>query len=189
MREEIICALKKEVYERCCSEKNHFGFGIYAHIESVVRNASFLAKEYGADEEIVAIAAWLHDIASVTDYALYKEHHIHGADIARPILEALGYEEKRIVHVQECIYCHRGSRRMEMPSVEAVCVADADAISHFDSIPSLLYLAYVKKGMSLEEGISFVRGKLERSFAKLSDRSKEVYREKYARVMSIIGDA
>ena len=78
---------------------------------------------------------------------------------------------------------------MEMPSVEAVCVADADAISHFDSIPSLLYLAYVKKGMSLEEGISFVRGKLERSFTKLSDRSKEVYREKYARVMSIIGDA
>jgi len=153
----------------------------------VVKNAVLLAREYNADEEIVMIASWLHDIASITDYALYEEHHIHGAEMARPMLEAFGYEEEKILHVQECIRCHRGSRRMEMPTVEALCIADADAISHFDSVPSLLYLAYVQKGMAMDEGIAFVRGKLERSYAKLSDRSKEVYRDKYAQVMAVLG--
>ena len=188
MREDIISYLQKEVNERCKSEKNRFGYGIYAHIEAVVKNAVLLAREYGADEEIVTIAAWLHDLASVTDYALYEEHHIHGAEMARSMLEALGYEEERIQRVQECIRCHRGSRRMQMPSVESLCIADGDAISHFDSVPSLLYLAYVQKGMSLEDGIAFVRGKLERSYVKLSERSKEIYREKYACVMRILGE-
>ena len=152
----------------------------------MVKNAVLLAREYNADEEIVMIASWLHDIASITDYALYEEHHIHGAEMARPMLEAFGYEEEKILHVQECIRCHRGSRRMEMPTVEALCIADADAISHFDNVPNLLYLAYVERGMSVDEGISFVKNKLERSFAKLSYDSKAFYHSKHLNVMEIL---
>lgn len=186
MREDIIRYLIEEIYIRCRKEQNRFGIGIYAHIAAVAKNAALLAQKYGADEEIVTIAEWLHDIASITDYALYEEHHVNGARIARFMLEDFGYEEEKILRVQECIRCHRGSRRIDMPSLEALCVADADAIFHFDSVPSLLYLAYVQKGMTMEEGIAFVRGKLERSYAKLYDRSKEVYREKYERVMSVV---
>ena len=50
--------------------------GCFYHIKAVVDNAVMLAKQFGADEEIVIIAAWLHDIASITDYNLYEEHHI-----------------------------------------------------------------------------------------------------------------
>ena len=186
MRDDIIEWLQKEIYERCKSENNRFGMGIYEHIESVVKNAVLLAREYKADEEIAVIAAWLHDIASITDYALYEEHHMHGAEMARPMLEALGYEEDRIQRVQLCIRCHRGSKRMEFTSVEAICVAEADAISHFDSVPSLLFLAYVKKGMGIREGKDFVKGKLERSYAKLSNYGKQLYREKYECVMKVL---
>lgn len=67
-----------------------------------------------------------------------------------------------------------------------IIIADADAISHFDSIPSLLYLAYKEKRMSIEDGINFVKRKLERSFNKLSDDSKIFYKEKFKNVMEIL---
>ena len=76
---------------------------------------------------------------------------------------------------------------MDKNSVEELCVADADAISHFDSVPSLLYLAYAERKMGIEEGIQFVKQKLERSFSKLSVESKEYYKNKYQQVMEILG--
>lgn len=66
--------------------------------------------------------------------------------------------------VQKCILNHRGSVKLERNSIEELYVADADAISHFDSVPGLLYLAYVEKGMDIEHGVDFVRKKLERSY-------------------------
>lgn len=68
MREDILAGLQKEVYNRCLRETNKFGMGCYYHITAVVKNAEILAEKFGADKEIVLIAAWLHDIASVTDY-------------------------------------------------------------------------------------------------------------------------
>lgn len=104
-----------------------------------------MAERYGADKEIVLIAAWLHDIASITDYAFYENHHIYGAEIAHDILSELSYEESKIKLVQKCIINHRGSVNSDRNSIEELCVADADAISHFDGVPSLLYLAYVER--------------------------------------------
>lgn len=184
MRNDIIEYLQSEVRRRCESESNFFGMGCYYHIRAVVENAVFLAEKYGADVEAVTIAAWLHDIASITDYSLYDEHHIHGARIAGEILGGFGYDKTGLV--KRCILNHRGSKPTEKQSVEEICVADADAISHFDSVPSLFYLAYVKRGLDIAEGIEFVRGKLERSFNKLSERSKALYSEKYNEVMKAV---
>lgn len=58
----------------------------------------------------------------------------------------------KIALVQKCILNHRGSAKLERNSIEELCVADTDAISHFDSVPSLLYLAYIEKGMDIEQG-------------------------------------
>ena len=90
MRADIIGYLRCEIRRRCESEGNFFGMGCWHHILAVVKNAVELAPQYGADPEVVEIAAWLHDIASVTDYALYAEHHIHGAEMAKDILAKLG---------------------------------------------------------------------------------------------------
>lgn len=40
--------------------------------------------------------------------------------------------------------------------------------------------------MGIEEGIQFVKGKLERSFGKLSKESKEYYKDKYQQVMEVL---
>jgi len=187
MRTDILKYLQNEIYSRCQKPTNRFGMGCYYHIEAVVKNGELLAEKYNADKEIVMIAAWLHDVASITDYDLYENHHIHGAEMAYDILSKLSYDESKILKVQACIRSHRGSVTFDKKSIEELCVADADAISHFDSVPSLLYLAYVERKMDIDEGIQFVKGKLERSFCKLSKESKEYYREKYQQVMGVLG--
>ncbi len=186
MREDILEGLQKEVYGRCLKETNKFGMGCYYHIEAVVKNAEILAEKYGADREVTMIAAWLHDIASVTDYSLYEQHHIYGAEMAREILKEYNYDDKKTALVQECIKNHRGSVHCERRSMEELCVADADAISHFDNVPGLLYLAFVEKRMGMEEGREFVKNKLMRSFRKLSADSADYYREKFENVMEVL---
>lgn len=188
MRTDILEYLQKEVYARSKEPTNRFGMGCYYHIEAVVKNGELLAQKYGADKEIVMIAAWLHDIASITDYAFYEDHHIYGAEIAYDILSKLSYEESKIESVQKCIMNHRGSIHLKKGSIEELCVAGADAVSHFDNVPGLLYLAYVERKMGMEEGLQFVKSKLERSFGKLSAESKEYYHEKYRRVMEVLGE-
>lgn len=186
MRKDILENLQKEVYSRCQKETNKFGMGCYYHIAAVVKNAEILAGEYGADKEIVMIAAWLHDIASITDYDLYEMHHIYGAEMAYHILKEYDYDEEKIALVQDCIKKHRGSVNIEKTRIEELCVADADAISHFDNVPGLLYLAYVEKGMDIEEGREFVKGKLIRSFKKLSFQSAQYYKDKFDKVMEVL---
>ena len=75
---------------------------------------------------------------------------------------------------------------MRKNSLEELCVADADAISHFDSVPSLLYLAYVQRGLGIEDGKEFVKKKLKRSFQKLSPESKKYYKTKFENVMEVL---
>lgn len=186
MRQDIIDFLEKEIKRRCESPSNFFGKDIYYHIKSVVKNATILAKKYGADIEVVTIAAWLHDIASITNYDLYKEHHIHGARIAKEILGEMNYPTEKSELVQECVLNHRGSKVKHKSSIEEICVADGDAASHFDNLPSLLYLAYVIRKYSMEEGVQFVSDKLTRSYNKLSDESKKLYSTKYNEVMSVL---
>lgn len=187
MREDILRNLRQEIYDRCQKETNKFGMGCYYHIEAVVKNAEILADKYGADKEVVMIAAWLHDIASITDYSLYELHHVHGAKMAFDILKKYDYDSQKIYLVQECIRNHRGSICLAKNTLEELCVADADAISHFDSVPSLLYLAYVQKEMGIEEGREFVKAKLARSFQKLSAESKKYYQDKFEKVMEVLG--
>lgn len=182
----IIKFLQKEIKNRASSPNNKFGLGVYYHIQAVAKNAEILANRYNADVEVVVIAAWLHDIASITDYNLYEEHHIHGAKIAEEILKKFEYNTGKIELIKACIINHRGSINNKRLTKEEQCVADADAISHFDSIPSLLYLAYVNKNMNIDEGKDFVRNKLKRSYNKLSDESKKFYLEKYQNVMEIL---
>jgi uncharacterized protein len=178
--------IEKEVIKRCKSRNNKYGIGAWSHhIKSVVDNAVMLAKQYNADLEIVTLAALLHDIASVTNEEYYEEHNVIGAEIAEELLKKINYPDKKIQHIKKCILNHRGSRIADKLTIEEICIADADAMSHFDNIPSLFSMVYRERHMSIEEGAKFVKDKLERSYKKLSKNSKDFYRDKYERAMSI----
>lgn len=183
---DMIKNIKEEIKRRCESPNNFFGAGSYEHIESVASNAVELAALYQADIEVCEVAGWLHDIASITDYNLYENHHIHGANIAEEILKSYNYPTEKIELVKLCILNHRGSVLNEKTTKEEICVADADAISHYDTLPSLFYLAFVQRKLNIDDGVEFVKSKLERSYNKMSQESKEYYQYKRDMIQSIL---
>ena len=144
------------------------------------------ANEYGASIEIVALAALLHDIASVTDVSYTEEHHIIGAQMAEELLLRENYPKEKIELIKKCILNHRGSRLVEKYSPEEICIADSDAMAHFYSIPSLLSMVYREKNLSIDEGSKFVMDKLDRSYNKMSDKGKVLVKTKYESAKNIL---
>lgn len=176
-----------EVKNRCEQPTNAYGIGAWDHhIKIVYELAKKYASEYGADLEIVAIAAFLHDIASVTDVSFTEEHHIIGADIAEKLLLAECYSTDKIKLIKKCILNHRGSRLADKTSPEEICVADSDAMAHFYSIPSLLSMVYKEKGLSIDDGSKFVMDKLDRSYNKMSDKGKVLVKVQYESAKNIL---
>ncbi|MCI0707899.1 MAG: HD domain-containing protein [Ignavibacteriae bacterium] len=184
---QAIHELERIVQEACAKESNIFGYGIWTHhITRVVENGKKLAPLFGANQEIVVIAALLHDYAGVKDKSLYDEHHIHGPKEAERILQQLGYAQDIIDAVKHCIESHRASVARERRSAEAECLANADALSHIENVPSLLHLAFVQHRMNIDDGALWVRKKLERSWNKLDLRLKEMIRVQYESSLTVL---
>ena len=102
----MLSNIKEDIRRRCESPNNFFGVGAYQHIESVANHAVELAKIYHADVEVCEIAEWLHDIASITDYNLYENHHIHGANIAEKILKPYNTNFLARLFCSILFFCH-----------------------------------------------------------------------------------
>ncbi|HOZ53862.1 MAG TPA: HD domain-containing protein [Bacilli bacterium] len=184
---DIIKKMENEIIKRSNRFEKKHGYNFWnIHIKFVVENAIILAKKYNADVEIVTLAAILHDIASITKEEYQEEHHIIGAEIAEKLLKESNYPKDKIALIKECILNHRGSRIVKKDTIEEVCLADADALAHFNNIPALFSLAYNKNKLSIEDGKKFVIDKLSRSYNKLSEQTKKDYKEKYISILNII---
>jgi uncharacterized protein len=175
----IIEQVEQIVRETCAKETNKFVFAMDNHFIAVVENAKLLAHKLGADLEIVTIAAWLHDYASVYDVKLMEEHHIHGPKLAQEILSKLNYPQDKIDKIKHCIEAHRGSQKILRQTIEAECVASADAMAHITEFPALLILGWVTHGKGYKDGIEFALTKMERSWKKLIPEARELVRDKY----------
>ena len=177
---KIVDIVYSEVKNRCMMPSNAYGIGAWDHhIELVYKIATHIYKEYGANYEIVALAALLHDIASVTNKEYTENHHIIGAEIAEKLLKNYELDSKKIEQIKNCILNHRGSILLNKITSEEVCIADSDAMAHFYSVPSLLRMVYVEKSMSIDAGSDFVYSKLERSYNKLSEKGKRLIQPYY----------
>jgi len=181
----MITEIAQIVEEACARAENVFGRGIWTHhITQVVKNGRRLAEMFDADTEIVEIAALLHDYASIKDEALYKEHHIHSGIEAEKLLRRFGYPQERIEAVKECIAAHRGSVPGERGSIEAECLASADGMAHIQQVPALLALALARR--DVDEGVEWVKAKLQRSWNKLHPEVQALMREKYEAALTTL---
>ncbi|MBE5738696.1 MAG: HD domain-containing protein [Clostridiales bacterium] len=155
------------------------------HIQPVIKASLMLADKYGADKDIVEVSAIFHDYADLLDFANRDNHHIMGAELAEGILKSDGYPQDFIDRVKTCIINHRASVVKEKFSIEEICVADADAISHLDNVVELIcWRAYL--GEEIMDCNNFVKNKIKKSYAKMSKETQELYKEKYNSIMSIL---
>jgi len=186
---DITEKIKEELVKRCNIYNEKYGYDFWnEHIKYVVENSVKLAKKYGADIEIVELGALLHDIAMPSEIGPKEEHNVYGVQIADELLTKLNYPEDRKNRVKECVLRHRGDKDLPRNTIEEQCVADADVIAHFDCIPSLFNLAFGKTFLnkSLQDGTEFVKKKLERDYSKLSDRTREILKERYENIMKVL---
>ncbi len=187
MIETIRDRIEEIVEQACAADTNIFGYDIWTHhILPVIQNAKRLAPRFGADPEIVELAALLHDYASIKDKALYEDHHIHGPIEAEKLLKRFSYRKEKTEAVKDAIATHRASVRVEYRSAEGACLANADAMSHIEHVPSLLYLAYIHHGMGIDEGKTWVKTKLQRSWQKLREDVQDIVRGEYEAALKLL---
>lgn len=187
MIETIKSNIEQIVEQACAADTNIFGYDIWTHhILKVVENTKRLAPHFGADPEIVELAALLHDYASIKDKALYEHHHIHGPIEAEKLLRRFGYPEEKTEAVKHAIATHRASVIVERRSAEGECLANADAMSHIEQVSSLLYLAYIHHGMGIDEGKTWVKAKLRRSWEKMREDVQDLVRDTYEAALKVL---
>lgn len=118
----------------------------FDHVLRVYRMAERLAKEEGADLEIIHAAALLHDVegsAPGVDATARANHHHSSADFAGVILGEEGWSKDRIRAVQHCIRAHRFRDTSEPPAtLEAKILFDADKLDVLGAVGVARTVAY-----------------------------------------------
>ena len=184
---DIVEKIKEELMKRCNKYNEKYNYDFWnEHIKYVVKNAIELSNKYGADTEIATLGALLHDISLPSEEGPIEEHNIYGVKIAEELLTKYNYPQDRKEKVKECILRHRGSKDLPRYTVEEECLADADVIAHFDTIPCIFDLAYKELGLSVSEGKEFLRKKLERDYNKLSSKAKEELKDRYENIIRVL---
>lgn len=85
-------------------QSNAYGIGAFDHhIELVYKIAIKNYEEYGADRNIVALAALFHDVASITNKDFTENHHIIGTQIAEEILKEYDLKQEKIELIKRCL--------------------------------------------------------------------------------------
>lgn len=174
---------QSEIYDK--TQNCQIGQTWNYHLLPVINNACVLAEKYGADRDVVEVASIFHDYADLLDFANRDNHHILGAELAEGILLQDNFPQEFIDRVKLCIKNHRASVVKEKFSIEEICVADADAMSHLDSVVELIcWRAYL--GEDIETSNAFVKNKIMKSYAKMSKETQELMKDKYDCIMKVL---
>ncbi len=107
----------------------------FSHVERVFNLCMHIGREEGADLEVLALAALLHDVARpLEDSGEVEDHAVEGAKIAKRFLLSLGYPEEKAEAVAHAIEAHRFSRGPEPRTLEAKILSDADKLDAMGAI-------------------------------------------------------
>lgn len=181
----IVDIVRKHVLERYYTDENTARMNMYdTHVKYVVDYALELANRLQCEREIVEISALLHDISRLD--GSNENHHVDSAKYAEKILKKNGYDKTKIDKVIHCILTHRGGSSLPRNTLEANCLASADAMAHFRNISDMFYFVYHDLGVSSDMGKEMIKEKLEKSYNKILPEAKDIVEEKYLAAMRIL---
>jgi uncharacterized protein len=183
---KITDEIKIFVEKECRKPTSKYGYEPFDnHFKIVVSYVESLNKEFGRDQEVLIIAAWLHDIGSII--VGRENHHETGVKIAEKKLKELKYPIDKIELVKKCILNHRGSQRRSRKNIEEKIIADADALANFDNISGIFKAALVYENKTQEEARKSVLEKLERKWNQLHfEESRKIIKPRYIAVKLLL---
>lgn len=161
------------VREACRRKENRFGPAFLTeHVEPATALALTLAPRLGADPEVVALAAWLHDLAAVRDFGCLPEHAAEGAQLAREILPAMGVPAPRVEAVARTILSHSFPVRAGQGTPEEVCLSNADVLSHLARPAYWTFYLYGPRSMAYRDGLLWLSGRIGPAFLALTPHAQ-----------------
>jgi uncharacterized protein len=119
-------ATEQEIIYRYGSMDNASFNYRWEHVKTVVTLAKQLAKQTGADEDVVIAAAWLHDVRKIAK----DQHPQEGAKFSREFLPQTNFPPDKIERVAQAIEDHMGLW-LEAPltNLESQVLWDADKLA------------------------------------------------------------
>ena len=153
------------------------------HICVMAKVADTLAYTFHADREVVALAAYLHDISAIEDYASVAKHHILGGERAGEILSAHGYPADKIDAVRRCIFSHSAPKAAGQGTVEEVCISNADAASQIMMPGYWLHYAFAVKHMDYKIGLNWYMDKIDSHWGAMAEEARAIAAEAYQAAM------
>ncbi len=130
------------------------------HTRRVVKLAKNIAKTMKADMQVIALAAWLHDIAK-PGVSNVNEHGEKSARIAGDILQNHGYDKVIIERVQDTIRKHVGlTLRERLNPIEAQILWEADKLDKLGMvgfIHGIINSTRMDVGKKIEDIAKFLR--------------------------------
>lgn len=107
----------------------------FLHVKRVYQNAKAILQEQPADEEVVLLAAILHELFNYPKN--HPESHLSGevcAKLALQVLAEEGFPSERAEHVAACIRDHSFSKGVTPNSTEGKILQDADRLDAIGAI-------------------------------------------------------
>lgn len=105
------------------------------HFRRVWRSAQAIQAVEGGDLEVLAAAAWLHDLVNPPkDAPERKRASALSAEAAAPVLQGFGYPGDKIAAVQHAIVAHSFSAAVPPETLEARILQDADRLDAIGAI-------------------------------------------------------
>ena len=146
----------------------------WEHTERVYRLAMHIGAVQGADLEVLAIAAYLHDVGRAAQDRSKGAlcHAEQGAAIAAPVLEAYPIPPEKKGNILHCIESHRYRNDHVPRTLEAQVLFDADKLDAIGAVG--IARAYLFAG---EVGAVLHNGSMDPHEAKSYSRDDTGYRE------------
>jgi uncharacterized protein len=183
----IVEAIREYVAGECNSSKNAFGPAFFEqHLSVVIEYAGRLGEALGADLEIIELAAWLHDLSAVQDFAALPKHPALSAETARKLLQEKDYPSERIERVAKCIASHSAPVQTGDALPEEVCVSNADAMSQIVKPVYWLYYMFRVRQFGFAEGRDWLRQRVESNWAALIPPAREIVENEYRQVRVLL---
>ena len=103
----------------------------FQHSLRVLKTALKIAQNYPqANIDVIKAACILHDIGRVKP----GDHSENSSEMAREILDEIGYDEKLTDHVSECIRTHSFRKGIIQDTIEAKILFDADKLDALGAV-------------------------------------------------------